>query len=243
MPRPPRAEQTACIIIPAFQEENAIGPVVRRAREFIPAVVVVDDGSRDRTAVEAEAAGATVLRHDRNRGKGVALNTGFTYAQQRSYHLTLTLDADGQHDPADIPRFVDAYVRTGIPVLVGNRLAHPANMPPIRRWTNRLISLYLSRRMGQYLPDTQCGFRLYRTDIIPFISAVAERYAAESEILLRVAARGIRLDSIPIRLVPGHERSMVHPVRDGLRFLWMLWRYHQRPRRRADHPREPTSLP
>jgi glycosyltransferase involved in cell wall biosynthesis len=236
MPRPPRSEQTACVIIPAFQEQGAIGPVVRHAREYVAAVVVADDGSRDRTAAEAEAAGAVVLRHDRNRGKGVALNTGFTYAQQRGYHLTLTLDADGQHDPADIPRFVDAYVRTGIPVLVGNRMAYPGNMTLVRRWTNRLMSGYLSRRMGQYLPDTQCGFRLYRTDVIPFVSALSERYAAESEILLRVAARGIRLDSLPIRIVPGHERSMVHPVRDGLRFLWMLWRYNRRPRRRPGPP-------
>lgn len=246
MQRPPRSEQTICVIIPAFQEQTRIAPVVRQTREFTKAVIVVDDGSRDKTALEAESAGAVVLRHDRNRGKGIALNTGFTYAQQRGYHLAITMDADGQHNPADIPRFKDAYIRTGIPVLIGNRLAYPANMPLPRRWINRAISRFLSKRMDQYLPDTQCGFRLYRMDVIPFVATQAERYAAESEILLRLAARNIRLDSIPIRLVPGHDRSMVHPIHDGVRFLWMLWNYHRRPRHRPaplHRPATPATFP
>ncbi len=243
MNRPPRAKQTVCAIIPAFQEQTTISDVIRATREFVAAVIVVDDGSRDRTSFEAETAGAMVLRHDHNRGKGVALDTGFTYAHKRGFHLSITLDADGQHNPADIPRFVDAYVRTGIPVLIGNRMPHSGNMPFLRRLTNRLMSSYLSKRMGQYVPDTQCGFRLYRTDVIPFVAALATGYAAESEILLRVAARGIRIDSVQIQLVKSCGRSMVHPVRDGARFIWMLWHYRRHNRRRLAASRKTSTFP
>lgn len=235
-------KKTACIVIPAFQEQAGIANTVKGAKQYVETVVVVDDGSRDQTTVAAEAAGAVALRHDRNLGKGVALNTGFTYAQQRGHHLTITIDADGQHDTADIPRFLEAYERTGIPVLLGNRLAFPKDLPFVRRWINRMVSAYLSRLMGQYLPDTQCGFRLYRTDMIPFVSAISKRYAAESEILLRVAARGIRMDSVPIRTIRGSERSMLHPVRDGIRFFWMLWSYKVHGRRRPAQSK-PAAFP
>lgn len=225
-----RANRTVCVLIPAHQEENSIGGTVRRAREFVPAVFVVDDGSTDRTVKEAEAAGAVVLCHVRNRGKGVALNTGFQHVRARGFHIVITLDADGQHDPSDIPKFVDAYVRTGIPVLVGNRLAHATAIPFMRRWINRIMSHLLSRQMGQYLPDTQCGFRLYRCDVIPFVFAKSDHFAAESEILLHVAARDIRLDSLPITVVPNRGKNRSHPVLNTFRFLLMLARYRSRSR-------------
>ena len=223
-----RANRTVCVLIPAYQEADSIGETVRRAREFIPDVFVVDDGSTDRTADNAAAAGAVVLRHDRNLGKGASLNTGFQHVRAQGFHLVITLDADGQHDPADIPRFVDAHVRTGIPVLVGNRFAHSAKIPFLRRWINRFMSHLLCRQMGQYLPDTQCGFRLYRCDVIPFVSAQAKRYAAESEILLHVAARNIRLDSLPITVIQKHGKSRSHPVQDAFRFFLMLARFRSR---------------
>lgn len=223
-----RAKSAFCAIIPAYQEAASVGEMVRRAREFVPAVFVVDDGSTDGTAREAASAGAEVLSHDRNRGKGVAINTGFQHARARGFHIVITLDADGQHDPSDIPRFIDAYVRTGIPVIVGNRIAHSAAIPFLRRCVNRIMSHLLSRQMGQYLPDTQCGFRLYRCDVIPFVSAKSERYAAESEILLHVAARDIRMDSLPITVVPKRGGNHVHPFLDAVRFFLMLARYRSR---------------
>lgn len=220
-----------CVIIPAYMEQRKIKDVVRRVLEYAPRVIVVDDGSTDRTAEEAAGAGAAVLRHERNRGKGVALNTGFDYARKNNFHCLITMDADGQHDPADIPRFIGAYRRTGLPVLVGNRMADPQNMPLVRRWTNRLMSWYLGRKMNQYVPDTQCGFRLYRSDVIPFISTEATRYAAESEILLHVAARGMRVDSIPIEAIYGDEKSTIRPCRDTFRFFLMIHRVRARKKR------------
>ena len=222
----------ACVIVPAFHEEKKIFEVVTAIRRHCPNVIVIDDGSGDHTALEAERAGASVIRHHENQGKGVALNTGFHYAREKGFDVAITMDADGQHDPAEIPKFLEAYVRTGIPVLVGNRMADVAHMPFVRKLTNHFMSWMLSRLMRQYVPDTQCGYRLYRCDVIPFVSAKSERFAAESEILLHVAERGIRISSVRIATIYGDEKSKVRPFSDTGRFLSMLWKYRRRRRRR-----------
>jgi len=222
-----RHEQKPCVVIPAYSEQRMIRDVVQRVRKYVQTVIVVDDGSPDRTAEEAAAAGAVVVRHTANMGKGVALNTGLNYARQNQFDYLITLDADGQHDPADIPRFIEAYERTGIPVLIGNRMGALSNMPQVRKWTNRGMSWFLSRSMNQYVPDTQCGFRLYRCDVLPFIEAHSTRFAAESEILLHIASRGIRMDAVPIAVIYNEEISKISPVRDTFRFFLMLSRYYR----------------
>ena len=229
----PRSQQRCCVVMPAYMEEQRIGDVVRRSLEHVNDIIVIDDGSTDRTGAEAAAAGATVIRHERNLGKGVALNTGFKYAREHHFDYLITMDADGQHDPDDLPEFIEAYQRTGIPVLIGNRMGAVGNMPLVRKLTNRFMSWLLSREMRQYVPDTQCGFRLYRCDEIPFISTESTRYAAESEILLHVAARGIRIDAVPIAVIYRDEKSKISPVRDTLRFIAMIYRYRRRRRRQA----------
>ena len=222
-----RHEQKPCVVIPAYREQRMIHNVVERVRKYVQPVIVVDDGSPDRTAAEAADAGAVVVRHTLNMGKGVALNTGFNYARQNRFDYLITLDADGQHDPADIPRFIEAYERTGIPVLIGNRMGALSNMPQVRKWTNRYMSWLLSRAMNQYVPDTQCGFRLYRCDVLPFIEARSARFAAESEILLHIASRGIRMDAVPIAVIYNEEISKISPVHDTFRFFLMLSRYYR----------------
>ena len=222
-----RHAQQPCVVIPAYREQRMIRDVVLLVRKYVQPVIVVDDGSPDRTAEEAADAGAVVIRHTANMGKGVALNTGFNYARQNQFDYLITLDADGQHDPADIPRFIEAYERTGIPVLIGNRMGALSNMPQVRKWTNRYMSWLLSRAMNQYVPDTQCGFRLYRCDVLPFIEAHSTRFAAESEILLHIASRGIRMDAVPIAVIYNEEISKINPIRDTARFFLMLLRYYR----------------
>jgi len=210
------------VLIPAYQEGSRIGAVVREVLPLCPHVVVVDDGSADDTAAAARAAGATVLVHDRNQGKGAALQTGFRYAREQGAAFVLTMDGDGQHAPADIPAFLDAFARGDLPVLVGNRMEDPNAMPFVRRLTNRFMSWMLSRKMGQRVPDTQNGFRLYRTEVLPEMPDGDTRFAAESEILLILARRGVRIGSVPVRILYGDERSKIRPLRDTLRFFRML---------------------
>ena len=220
-----------CAIIPAYREGPRIGRIVAEVLGQGIDAIVVDDGSDDNTAAVAEAAGATVVRHPSNRGKGAALLTGFREARTRGFEAALTIDADGQHDAAEIPKFIEAYERTGIPVLVGTRLWSPEGMPWIRRGTNLLMSWLLSREMGQYVPDTQCGYRLYRVEALPRQPMDSARYAAESEILLDMAARGVRFASAPVRTIYRDEKSKINPVVDTLRFLGMMLRHAARRKR------------
>lgn len=220
-----REKERFCVIIPAYREGRMIGEIVRRVLKHVDSVIVVDDGSDDNTADEAKSAGAEVVVHGQNKGKGVALSTGFARAREDGFDVAVVMDGDGQHDPGDVPRFIEAYVRTGIPVLVGNRMADLAHMPLVRKLTNRFMSWLLSRQMKQYVADTQCGYRLYRLDLIPLVTTQSERFAAESEILLHLASRGIRIDAVPIKAIYGEERSKINPLMDTVRFFRMLRRY------------------
>lgn len=217
-------------LIPAYREEGRIGRVVAAATQQGVQVIVIDDGSRDQTAREAEAAGARVLRHEVNKGKGAALQTGFAYARAQGFQAVITLDADGQHDPLEISKFVEAFERTGIPVLIGNRMGEPKGMPLIRRWTNQFMSWMLSREMGQYVPDTQCGFRLFRCDVLPYVASSSQGFAAESEALLHLSERGIRIASVRVSSIYGDEKSKIHPIPDTVRFFAMILRYRRRRR-------------
>ncbi len=218
-----------CVLIPAYNEEKRVGAVVREVLEYCPDVIVVDDGSPDDTDKVAAEAGAIVLEHVHNQGKGAALQTGFDYAREHGYDLAITLDADGQHAPSDIPAFLQAYERTHSPVLVGNRMGDVAAMPRLRRFVNRFMSDLLSRVMGQHVPDSQCGFRLYHRSAFPAgpYDAHSQRYAAESEILLRLALEGRKIGAVTIQTIYGDEKSKVRPLADTLRFFRMLRRFQK----------------
>jgi glycosyltransferase involved in cell wall biosynthesis len=216
-----------CAIIPAYFEAGRIGPVVRDTLRYCPDVLVVDDGPDDATAEEGAGAGARVLRHDVNKGKGEALATAFRDAMQRGFDVVITLDADGQHDPAEIPAFLAAFARGDGEVLVGNRMADTRDMPLVRRMTNRFMSWLLSREMGQVVPDTQCGYRLYARRVLPLMPTVSPGFAAESEQLLYLADRGVTIGSVPIKTIYGDEKSKIRPVRDTILFFRMLRRHRR----------------
>ena len=213
-----------CVIVPAYREQGRISSVVQGIRRHCENVVVVDDGSLDNTAKEAEAAGAVVVKHAANMGKGTALNTGFKYALENGYEFLITMDGDGQHDPSDIPGFVEAYTKTGMPVLIGNRMNDPRTMPLVRRLTNRFMSWLLSLKMEQTVPDTQSGYRLFKCDVLAGISVQAGRFAAESEILLLLSRRGVKIGSLPIKTIYRGEKSKINPIKDTISFFKMLRR-------------------
>jgi glycosyltransferase involved in cell wall biosynthesis len=211
-------------VIPCFNEETRIADVVRRCLQHTDAALVVDDGSTDETAERAKAAGATVILHGRNRGKGVALNTGYAYAVRHGYDAVVTLDGDGQHDPDEIPKFLEAARSDGVHVVLGSRMTDVKDMPGLRRWTNRTTSRFVSRLSGQPMQDSQTGFRLIKRAVLEEVRCVTRNYEAESEILIKAGRRGFRIVEVPISTIYHGGKSSINPVIDTLRFIRLVLR-------------------
>jgi glycosyltransferase involved in cell wall biosynthesis len=206
-------------LIPAYQEGPRIGAVVEAARVYLP-LIVIDDGSTDDTAEAAQAAGATVIRQLPNAGKGAALRTGFGHALERGCAAVVTLDADGQHDPAEIPSFVDAF-RARRPELVIGRRAFD-EMPAVRRLSNTLGGLTLSAALGRNVPDNQSGFRLIgRVLMRSMLESDESGFEFEVEMIARAVALGLPIEWVPIRTIYAGEPSHIEPWRHLREFLRM----------------------
>jgi len=211
-------------VVPAFREAGRVADVVRGVRKHVPCLVV-DDGSADGTAQAAEAAGADVVRHNVNRGKGAALKTGFGYAEEHGYDGVITLDADGQHDPASIPAFL-AAADQGADIVVGRRQGWAEHgMPWIRRATNRVTSAVVSRLGRCRVADSQCGYRYISVRAWSAARPETSSYDAESEILIRAGRLGFRITEVPVRTIYGDQVSKIRPARDTLRFVRLVVRY------------------
>ncbi len=216
--------QTAAVI-PAYQDEKHIGDIVRRTRERLDHVVVIDDGSSDQTAQRAREAGAEVIVHDENRGKGEALKTGLGHWLDREVTWVSLLDSDGQHLPEEIDRFMAAVAAATRPsFFIGNRMNDLAGMPFIRRVVNRYMSRGISRVCGQEIPDTQCGFRMLDRQLIPELLGGGHRFDYETEVLIIASRKGYRIESVPITTVYTDQVSKIHPLRDAFRFFKLMWR-------------------
>ena len=212
----------ACVI-PALNEEAAISGVVSACRAQDLPVYVVDDGSRDATAERARSAGATVIVHETNLGKGRAMADGLARAAADGHEAVVFLDADGQHDPAELPAFLSAAAE-GADLVVGCRNLDAEHMPFLRRMTNRFTSWTLSLLAGRRLSDTQSGYRLVRVGVWPRIRPESGHFAAESEMLVRAARQGARMAEVPIKTIYGEEVSHINPVRDTWRFIKLVAR-------------------
>jgi len=210
-------QEQICAIIPAFNAENSLGEVIDRTEEYVRRVIVINDGSTDRTGQVARGRSVELISIPSNRGKGYALRLGFSYALKKGYRAILTLDADGQHDPGDIPKFLQAHERDSEAILVGSRMAQAACFPRQRYYSNRVAVFFISRALGQYLEDTQCGFRLYPAKAIGSIQLTTSHYQTETEILLRAVRQGISLNSVPVKNIYWNgtaSRSHYRPVVD-----------------------------
>ncbi len=223
-------------VIPAYQDEKHIGDVARRTRERLDHVLVVDDGSTDKTAERAREAGVEVIVHDRNQGKGEAIKTGLAHwldaanssssGQDRQIIWVVLLDSDGQHLPEEIDRFLLAAASAARPMFfIGNRMENLARMPLARRIVNRYMSDQISRVCGQKIPDTQCGYRMLHRELIPDMLGGAHRYDYETEALIIASRKGYRIESVPITTVYTDQVSKIHPARDALRFFKLMRRY------------------
>lgn len=217
-----------CAVVPAYNEERQIGEVVRGLQQFLDEVVVVDDGSSDRTASVAEEAGARVVRHPQNRGKGAAIQTGIQSVLSSNAEAFFLLDADAQHDWNEVTLFVQKMEASGASIVIGNRMGNTAGMPLIRKWTNQFTSWVVSKLCRQPIQDSQCGYRLIRKRVLGDLRLSLSRFDAESEFLIQAARAGHRIEQVPIRTIYlGTEKSKIHPVIDTIRFFKMVWRYRR----------------
>ena len=202
-------------VIPAFNEEETIARVVSETKRYVDEVIVVDDGSTDETFAKAQEAGALVLKHPENKGKGDALRTGFKLAPGLSADVIVTLDADAQHDPNETPKLLPPIIEANADVIVGAR--EKRGMPLIRRLSNSLASLML-HSLGLRMSDTQCGFRVWTRKALEATQTQAPRYVAETAMLVQAHKKGLRIVAVPITTING-EKSSISPPRDTVQFL------------------------
>jgi glycosyltransferase involved in cell wall biosynthesis len=219
---------TVAAIIPAYLEEKHIGDVARRTLQQLKYVLVVDDGSTDATAETARNAGAEVIVHEQNRGKGESIKTGLRHWLDRGFEYVVILDGDGQHLPEEIVFFLEAAEATRAELLIGTRMNNVRDMPHLRRVVNRYMSGRISWLCRQKIPDSQCGFRMVHRSVIPDLLGGADRFDYETEMLIIASRKGCDIESVPITTVYSDEVSSIHPVRDTLRFFKLMRRYQKR---------------
>lgn len=211
-------------VIPAYNAGRHLAGVIERVAHHVPRerIVVVDDGSSDDTRAVAERAGVVVEAHPANRGKGAAIRSGLARAATLGVPYAILLDADGQHDPDEIPSFVAQARTSGADLVVGNRLEDSANMPWLRLATNHVTSAVVSLLAGRRVPDSQNGYRLVRLAHFQGFPLTTSRYEIESEMIIRAGRAGGTIASVPVRTIYGGEKSFINPFVDTWRFLRMV---------------------
>jgi glycosyltransferase involved in cell wall biosynthesis len=228
-PNPARVPAVMAVI-PAYNPGLELSRVLTAASAELgaAAVIVVDDGATDGSGARAQAAGVQLITHPVNRGKGAALRTGFAAALAQGAEWVFTLDADGQHDPEEMPAFLAAAATGGADLWIGDRMQNTIDMPWLRRLANRSTSSIISALAGQPISDSQSGYRLISARVLRAVDLYFDRFEAESEILVKASRAGFRIGAVPIRTIYGQERSTIHPVRDTVRFISLvvkLWRH------------------
>ncbi len=216
----PPNQPAVLAIVPAYEAGPLVGDVVLGASGHLP-VLVVDDGSSDDTAAAARAAGADVLRQEPNQGKGAALKRGFRHALDAGCGAVVTLDADGQHDPAEIPAFLELWRSAAPDLVIGAR--DFSDMPPLRRLANTVGRWALSRAVGVDIPDNQSGYRLLSRRLMEAMLSSAEGgFEFEVDMVLTCLRRGWTMEWVPVRAIYDGEGSHISPVKHTASFFRMV---------------------
>ncbi|MEO8055646.1 MAG: glycosyltransferase family 2 protein [Acidobacteriota bacterium] len=206
-------------LVPAFRCASTVGGVVEGLKRVLPVVLVVDDGSGDGTADAARSSGARVLVRPANGGKGSALRDGLAALLKEPVSHVAFVDADGQHDPADLPALL-AAAKAGADFVIGSRLTDTATMPAKNYWANTIGDKALRRMTGLPVEDGQSGYRVIAADLLRPLRLRAERYSIENEILIKAAPRVRRFAAVPVKTIYG-VRSHYRPFRDTWITSWL----------------------
>lgn len=209
------------ILIPVYNEQATIGQLVKECRCYSDSIYVVDDGSTDRSAQIAQNEGAVVISHNKNKGKGASLRDSFQKILEKDFEAIITMDGDGQHDPVEIPNFIQKFKESNADLILGNRADRRA-MPFVRQITNKFMSRIISSIVGQKIPDSQSGFRLIKAEILKSIDLKTSNFEIESEIIIKIGRMGGRIVSIPISTIYRREKSKIKPAIDACRFLRLI---------------------
>lgn len=209
----------ACVIIPAFNESRVIGELINQVKALGLSVIVVDDGSSDNTRKIAESLQVPVICNSVNLGKGASLIKGYKYALTQGFEAVISMDGDGQHSIRDLPAFLDAAGNSPNSIFIGNRMLQTKDMPRLRLLTNRLMSSFISLLAGQQIPDSQCGFRLIKKELLYKLDLETSKFETESEILIKAARLGFKIESVPVSTIYGQQKSQINPLLDSLRFI------------------------
>ena len=208
-----------CVIIPTYNETRAIAGLIQQITKLGLEVIIIDDGSTDDTVKIATACGAKVLVNLRNMGKGAALIKGYKFALKCGFDEVISMDGDGQHSCDDLLAFIRKAQTSQSALIVGNRMGMTKGMPFLRLTTNFLMSKFISLIVKQRIPDTQCGFRLIKKELLEKIDLSTSKYETESEVLIKAAHLGFKIESIPVKTIYSGGKSQINPLVDGLRFL------------------------
>jgi len=217
--------QNLCCVVPVYQAERTIVDLIRSIRENqaeLP-IIVVDDGSTDHCVdILTEIANITLIRHPQNRGKGAALKSGILRARQMGYTHVITIDADLQHPPALMDKFIRKQQASSADLIIGRRKFVLREMPFQRILSNTITSLMISIRIGQCVHDSQCGFRLLRIDSLDIGKLKANGFQFESEYLVRIPRYGFRIAEIDIPTLYREERSSIRNFADTFKFIFLF---------------------
>lgn len=207
-------ERNICVVVPTYNNEKTIIEVVDKIFDYCEDIIIVDDGSRDKTKQllsKYKTEGINIVRHQTNKGKGKALKTGLTTARKLGFKYAITIDSDGQHYPEDIPDFVKENEKYPNAIIVGNRNFNQENMPKKNTFANKFSNFWFFIQTGCKLNDTQTGYRLYPLDYTKGLSCLSSRYEAELELLVFSLWRGTKIRSVDVNVFyPSKEERVSH---------------------------------
>jgi glycosyltransferase involved in cell wall biosynthesis len=213
-----RQKTRAVAGIPAYNEASYVGSIVLQARQYVDEVILVDDGSTDNTAMIAELAGATVIRHKQNKGYGAAVQRILVEAKKRNPDVLVLLDADSQHDPTEIPALIKA-VSEGCDLAIGSREAQKDKTPRYRRIGQKVVSRSTRLASKANISDSECGFRAFSQRAISELELKANGMAVSSETIVRAAEKNLKITEVPISNIYTMDGSTLNPIRHGLDVL------------------------